>query len=267
MTDQPRPPQPDDAGEPVVPLGADGPPSPVAPGPIVPAPEAPASAAGPPGSAGPPPVHEPTVPQPTVPAPGSYPPWEPPDGPPPAPPEQQPYPTPTWGETPPGQPYVPPAYGPPSSGQAPYGQTGYGQTPSGQFPSGRPPAPFDPAFPPGAWDAYPMTSEERTWAPAAHWLPLVTGWAVGIGWIGPLVLMLTVGQRSPRVLAAAKESLNFEITVAIAVVVSVVLMFALIGFILLPIVGVGAFVLHIMAAVSESKGQPYRYPFTLRLIS
>ena len=42
---------------------------------------------------------------------------------------------------------------------------------------------------------------------------------------------------------------------------------ALIGFLLLPVVGIGAFVLHIMAAVSESKGQPYRYPFTLRLIS
>ena len=184
-------------------------------------------------------------------------------------PDQPQYPRPTWGETPAGQPYVPPSYAQQPPGPPPYGQPPYGQPPIGQPSYGQThmPAPYDPAFPPGAWDAYPMTPDERTWAPAAHWLPLVTGWAVGIGWIGPLVLMLTVGQRSPRVLAACKESLNFEITVALAVLVSVLLFFVLIGFVLLPIVGIGAFVLHILAAISESKGQPYRYPFTLRLIT
>ena len=54
---------------------------------------------------------------------------------------------------------------------------------------------------------------------------------------------------------------------ALGMAVCVALMFVLVGFVLIFIVGLGALVLTIMAAVKVSNGDfEYRYPFTLRLL-
>jgi uncharacterized Tic20 family protein len=71
----------------------------------------------------------------------------------------------------------------------------------------------------------------------------------------------------PMVEIHGKESLNFQITATIAALISIPLCFVLIGFLLLMIIGVGALVLSIMAAVKVSNGNyDYKYPFTLRLL-
>lgn len=44
-------------------------------------------------------------------------------------------------------------------------------------------------------------------------------------------------------------------------------MIVLIGFLLLPVVAIGAFVLQIMAAIAASRGEWYRYPINIRIIS
>ena len=46
-----------------------------------------------------------------------------------------------------------------------------------------------------------------------------------------------------------------------------VLMVVLVGFLLLPVVGIIALVLVIIAAIRSNSGEAYRYPFTLRLIN
>ena len=64
-----------------------------------------------------------------------------------------------------------------------------------------------------------------------------------------------------------KEALNFQITVSIAIAICIPLMFILIGIPLMFIVGIGALVLTIMAAVKVSNGNfDYRYPLTIRLL-
>jgi uncharacterized Tic20 family protein len=73
--------------------------------------------------------------------------------------------------------------------------------------------------------------------------------------------------RGRFVRSQALEALNFQITVLIAVVVSSVLILVLIGLVLLPIIGVAAFVLMILAAIAANRGEEYRYPLTLRLVS
>ncbi len=65
----------------------------------------------------------------------------------------------------------------------------------------------------------------------------------------------------------AREALNFQITILIAGVVAWVLVFLLIGLALLPLIYLANLVLCIVAAVGVSKGESYRYPFALRLIS
>lgn len=119
---------------------------------------------------------------------------------------------------------------------------------------------FDPSrtYVPAALDS---TREDRTAAMIAHLSPLV-----GLGVIGPLVIWLLKRDESPFVADQAKEALNFHITVLLAIAASVLLMLVLVGFVAIFVVGVGATVLAIVAAIRANEGEAYRYPFTLRLI-
>lgn len=65
----------------------------------------------------------------------------------------------------------------------------------------------------------------------------------------------------------AREALNFQITLLIACLVCYALMFILVGFLLVAVVWLFNIILCIVAATHASKGESYRYPFTLRLIN
>lgn len=105
------------------------------------------------------------------------------------------------------------------------------------------------------------TAEERVWAPAAHWLPLLTHW------IGPLAVLLTVGRRSEWVRTEAAASLNWEITVAVLLAVSAGLaQFGVIGPALALAVIVLSVGLHIAGAVTASRGGSFRYPLALPIV-
>ena len=84
--------------------------------------------------------------------------------------------------------------------------------------------------------------------------------------LGPLIVWMIKKNDSPFVDDQGKESLNFQITVLIALVVSFVLIFVVIGFLLIFAVGITALVFTIIGAVKANKGIAYRYPFALRLI-
>ena len=103
-------------------------------------------------------------------------------------------------------------------------------------------------------------SDQRLWATLAHIGPII------IGFVAPLVIWLIYKDRGRYVADQAKEALNFQITVTIAATISSILIFAIIGLVLLPIVLIAALVLMIMAAIAANKGQAYRYPVSLRLV-
>ena len=63
-----------------------------------------------------------------------------------------------------------------------------------------------------------------------------------------------------------KESLNFQITTLIAVLIALPLIFVIIGFFLLFVIGIAYLVLTIIAAIKANDGLPYRYPIAIRLI-
>jgi hypothetical protein len=116
-------------------------------------------------------------------------------------------------------------------------------------------------------DAAPVSKDEQNWAMGCH-LAALAGFLVPFGnIIGPLVIWLIKRAEMPMVDRHGKEALNFQITVMIAIMVSIPLCLILIGFVLMAVVGIGALVLTIMAAVKVSNGDyDYKYPFTLRLI-
>ena len=109
--------------------------------------------------------------------------------------------------------------------------------------------------------------EEQNWAMFCH-LAALSGFIIPLGNIlGPLILWLIKKDTMPLVDQHGKEALNFQITVLFAFIISAVLTIVLIGFLLMFVVGIGALVLTIMAAVKVSNGQlDYRYPWAVRLI-
>ena len=106
----------------------------------------------------------------------------------------------------------------------------------------------------------PPTSDEKTLALLSHILTLVT-W-----FIAPLVIYLIKKDDSKFVSDHAKESLNFQITLAIACAVCIPLMIIIIGALLLGLVSLAALILVIIATIRASEGKIYRYPFCIRLI-
>lgn len=112
-----------------------------------------------------------------------------------------------------------------------------------------------------------VSKDEQNWAMICH-LAALSGFIIPFGNVlGPLIVWLMKKDTMPLVNEHGKEALNFQITVTIAMVISIALMFVLIGFLLVFIVGIGALILTIMAAVKVSNGQlDYKYPFALRLI-
>lgn len=109
--------------------------------------------------------------------------------------------------------------------------------------------------------------EERQWAMFAH-LATLSGLIIPLGsLLGPLIVWLIKKDTMPFVNDQGKEALNFNITMLIAVVISGLLTLILIGFLLLLVVGLAWLVLTVMAAMAANRGESYRYPFTLRLIS
>ncbi len=89
--------------------------------------------------------------------------------------------------------------------------------------------------------------------------------------IGALVIWLISKDASPSKLFAtdqAKEALNFQITVTLAMIAAVILAVVTLGALAFrfTLVWIASLVFCILAAVKANNGEHYRYPFALRLI-
>jgi len=87
------------------------------------------------------------------------------------------------------------------------------------------------------------------------------------GFLVPLVIYLIKKDESPYLRHHSSEALNFQITVFIAAMVSIILIFVIIGIFLILAVVIGSWVLAIIASIAANKGEWYRYPMTIRMIS
>lgn len=102
--------------------------------------------------------------------------------------------------------------------------------------------------------------DERTMSMLSHILGLFTGF------VGPLIIFLVAREDQPTAKAHAKEALNFQITLALAGIVSGILTLILIGFLGLIAVGIGNIIFSILAAMAASRNEEYRYPVCIRFI-
>lgn len=105
-----------------------------------------------------------------------------------------------------------------------------------------------------------ISKDARMWAMLCHLLGLFTSF------LGPLIVWLIKKDESSFVDNQGKEALNFQITVAIALIASGLLCFACIGIVLMPAVGIVDLVFCIVACAKANGGEAYRYPVCIRFI-
>ena len=86
--------------------------------------------------------------------------------------------------------------------------------------------------------------------------------AVG-GLVGPLVIWLIKREGMRYVDEQGKRAVNFQLNLLVYGFFAFLLSFLLIGIFLLPLIGLAAVILPIVAGVEASKGNDYRYPFVL----
>lgn len=86
------------------------------------------------------------------------------------------------------------------------------------------------------------------------------------GFIVPLVIWLTQKDKSDYVAYHSKESLNFQITMFIIIIASIILMFVVVGIFLAIAAGLFNLVLVIIATIKSSEGEAYQYPINFRLL-
>lgn len=173
-------------------------------------------------------------------------------------------------------PFIETSSGTPSPNAEPGGPSTSGYTAPGGYGSSTPPQ--QPTYPPAS--SYPTSSgfnvrgmsgqalsgqDERNWAVGAHLSAFVAAW-FALGFLGPLTVMLIAGQRSAFVRRHAVEALNFNLSILIYVVISVILAFVIIGIPMLVAIGVIYLVAVILAAMAASRGEEYRYPLTIRFV-
>jgi len=101
---------------------------------------------------------------------------------------------------------------------------------------------------------------DTTLAALAHASALVAAF------FGPLLFLILADDDDELVRENATNALNFQIVLFIATVIAAVLVFAFVGILLLPILGVIDIVFVIIGTVKASNGEIYAYPLTPDII-
>lgn len=112
-----------------------------------------------------------------------------------------------------------------------------------------------------------VDKESRTWGMLAH-LSTFAGYVIPFGNIvGPLAIWIAKRDQMEFVDDQAKEALNFQISMTIYIIISIILCFVLIGIPLL--IGLGLFnaIITIVAGIRANEGVRYRYPLRISFIN
>ena len=121
----------------------------------------------------------------------------------------------------------------------------------------------------------PDDSEKKEERPSKNG-PLIAMWChlsafAGIiipfgNFLGPLILWSLNKDSYALVDDQGRESLNFQISLFLYTLCSIVLMFVLVGFVLLVVVALFGMIQVILASISANNGTKYRYPICIRFI-
>lgn len=127
-----------------------------------------------------------------------------------------------------------------------------------------------PSYPPMTHPQAVSPADSRNWGMAAHLSALAGAMLGGLpAFVGPLVIWVMRRDTDSFAAQHALEALNFNLTTLGIAIVGVILGVVTLGlgFIALFIFLVLWLVWTIQAAMAASRGEPYRYPLSLRLVN
>lgn len=110
-------------------------------------------------------------------------------------------------------------------------------------------------------------SSARDWAVGCHLAALAGFLSVPFGHVlGPLVVWLIKKDSDPFIDEQGKEALNFQLSILIYSLASILMMCLLVGFLLLPLVQLFNLIMIIVAAVKAGGGDHFHYPLCIRFL-
>lgn len=157
-------------------------------------------------------------------------------------------------QAPPPQPYGPPP------GLLPQSYPPPGYPPPG-YPPPVAPQPLPPRIGPySPLVGRPLVSNETTWSLLSH----LSIFALSI--IGPIIIMLTEGKKSPYTRYHAVEALNMHLTFLIAEFVCILTFFLIVPLVLLFCLVIAVCVYGVIGAMAANRGELFRYPMIFRMV-
>ncbi|HEX8367088.1 MAG TPA: DUF4870 domain-containing protein [Pyrinomonadaceae bacterium] len=111
-----------------------------------------------------------------------------------------------------------------------------------------------------------QTPEQRQMGLIMHLSQLANLIFFPIGIVVPIVIWQTQKEKMPALDAHGKMVTNFMISMSIYLFASIILMFVLIGFLLLPILGIIGIVFPIIGAVKANNGEFWEYPLAIKFL-
>ncbi|MCB0805822.1 MAG: DUF4870 domain-containing protein [Bacteroidales bacterium] len=112
-----------------------------------------------------------------------------------------------------------------------------------------------------------QTPDERTWAMFCH-LSALAGYMIPFGSvIGPLIIWSIKKNEYPSLDQHGKEALNFQITILILKIISIILWIVFIGFMLFGALVIFNIIMIIIASIKANNGERFSYPLSIRFIS
>jgi uncharacterized Tic20 family protein len=112
----------------------------------------------------------------------------------------------------------------------------------------------------------PNTKDERNWAMYCH-LAAFSGFIIPLGFIlGPLIIWLMKREEFSAVEKHGKAALNFQISMTIYFIISVLLAFIMIGYVFLVALVIMEIVFVVLASIKAQEGGFYQYPLTINFI-
>jgi len=111
-------------------------------------------------------------------------------------------------------------------------------------------------------------NKQAQWAALCHASALVILFGLPFGNVlAPLIIWLVKRNEFPLLDTHGKEALNFQLSVTLYGLISVILVFVLVGFILLFVLFIFFLVNVVRAAIAAGNGESYTYPLTIRFIT
>jgi uncharacterized protein len=111
-----------------------------------------------------------------------------------------------------------------------------------------------------------LSETERNWAMLCH-LSAFAGYFFPFGGIiGPLICWLTRKDESQWVDQNGKQSMNFQLSITLYMVLAIPLCFILIGIPIVIFLGFLEVICIIIASVKASKGEEFKYPISIPFI-